>query len=116
MHSFTDQPDGSQPDAALLFAGGKLYGTTYYGGTYGHGTVFSVDAMGKESVVYSFLEAVREDGLGPVSLPITQAISTVLLRLVSQGTVLYSRSTGSATKLCFTLSRAGTTVVTHRQL
>jgi uncharacterized repeat protein (TIGR03803 family) len=55
VHSFTDQPDGSQPDAALLFTDGKLYGTTYYGGAYGHGTVFSVDATGKETVVYSFV-------------------------------------------------------------
>ncbi len=53
--SFGDGLDGN-----VLFSGlvldpaGNLYGTTYGGGTNGWGTVFKLDAAGKETVLYSF--------------------------------------------------------------
>jgi uncharacterized repeat protein (TIGR03803 family) len=62
LHSFAGgTADGEGPAAELLRdAAGNFYGTTYYGGgtgcdeQYGCGTVFKLDTMGKETVLYSF--------------------------------------------------------------
>jgi uncharacterized repeat protein (TIGR03803 family) len=55
LHSFKAAPDGRFPIASLVRdSAGNLYGTTSQGGAYGFGTVFEVDAAGKESVLYSF--------------------------------------------------------------
>ena len=55
LHSFSGGPDGEYPSAGLVRdAAGNLYGTTADGGTSGVGTVFKVDASGKETVLYSF--------------------------------------------------------------
>jgi uncharacterized repeat protein (TIGR03803 family) len=61
LHSFTGHPDGQGPVASLIGdAKGNLYGTTYYGGdpacgyVWGCGTVFRVDASGKETVMHRF--------------------------------------------------------------
>jgi uncharacterized repeat protein (TIGR03803 family) len=56
LHSFTGgSADGQYPAAGLTRdASGNLYGTTQNGGTYNFGTVFEVDATGKEKVLYSF--------------------------------------------------------------
>ena len=64
LHSFSDKPDGRQPDADLAAVNGTLYGTTYYGGKYGGGTVFSIGTSGTEQVLYSF-GSTREGGLNP---------------------------------------------------
>jgi uncharacterized repeat protein (TIGR03803 family) len=40
LHSFTGKPDGTTPDAGLIFSG-ALYGTTKSGGTHSEGTVFT---------------------------------------------------------------------------
>ncbi|MFY9738665.1 MAG: choice-of-anchor tandem repeat GloVer-containing protein, partial [Candidatus Cybelea sp.] len=41
LHSFGGSGDGQYPYyGALLYAEGKLYGTTFYGGAYGNGNVF----------------------------------------------------------------------------
>ena len=53
LHSFSGGPDGEYPSAGLVRdAAGNLYGTTADGGTSGVGTVFKVDASGKETVLY----------------------------------------------------------------
>ncbi len=60
LHSFTGPSDGAGLTGSVLDAKGNLYGTTIYGGDsacdppYGCGTVFKVDASGKETVLYSF--------------------------------------------------------------
>jgi uncharacterized repeat protein (TIGR03803 family) len=64
LYSFTGAPDGAVPSDATLVrdAQGNLYGTTFSGGDascggyYGKGcgTVFKVDATGKETLLYSF--------------------------------------------------------------
>jgi len=67
LHSFTDSPDGSEPYYAGVVrdAQGNLYGTTVYGGGMPPlGTVFKVDATGKETVLYSFT-AVNGDAAHP---------------------------------------------------
>jgi uncharacterized repeat protein (TIGR03803 family) len=55
LHSFSSNPDGASPEAALIAVKGTLYGTTTLGGTYSTGgTVFSVSTTGVETVLYSF--------------------------------------------------------------
>ena len=58
LHNFTGGKDGAYPYAPLIRdARGNLYGTTLEGGTgckpYGCGTVFKVDATGKETVLHA---------------------------------------------------------------
>jgi uncharacterized repeat protein (TIGR03803 family) len=43
---------------------GNLYGTTYGGGAYSHGSVFKLDASGKQTVLYSFTDTAG-DGAVP---------------------------------------------------
>ena len=58
LHAFTGIPDGAYPNGNLIQdAKGNFYGTTGNGGGLcgiGCGTVFRVDATGKESVIYRF--------------------------------------------------------------
>jgi len=55
LHKFTGTPDGWFPEALLVEdPQGDLYGTTYMGGSSSAGTVFKVDAKGKETILYSF--------------------------------------------------------------
>ncbi len=59
LYSFCSAPscnDGAYPLYGTLVRDtqGNLYGTTADGGTAGVGTVFKVDATGKETVLYSF--------------------------------------------------------------
>jgi uncharacterized repeat protein (TIGR03803 family) len=55
LYNFTGSSDGGYPESGLIRdSRGNLYGTTYAGGNHGAGTVFKVDAQGKETVLYSF--------------------------------------------------------------
>jgi uncharacterized repeat protein (TIGR03803 family) len=58
LHTFTGSPDGNSPFAGLVMdVAGNLYGTTLYGGNSsycGCGTVFEIDAAGKETVLHTF--------------------------------------------------------------
>jgi len=66
LYSFTGTPDGANPfQSNLLDLNGTFYGTTGNGGQYGFGTIFKVDATGKETVLYSFTGAA--DGAQPSS-------------------------------------------------
>lgn len=52
LHSFTNTPDGGNPQyVKLISVKGTLYGTTTEGGT--AGTVFKITTSGNESVVYN---------------------------------------------------------------
>jgi uncharacterized repeat protein (TIGR03803 family) len=56
LHNF-DQTDGDgYPPDSMSFrdAAGDLFGTTYQGGAYSFGTVFKVDPLGLETIVYNF--------------------------------------------------------------
>jgi len=46
--------DGKHPSAALIEAGGTLYGTTYGGGAYDTGTAFEIATSGEQTVLHSF--------------------------------------------------------------
>ncbi len=66
LYAFGTGTDGSTPYSDLIRdAAGNLYGTTFAGGTAGDGTVFKVDATGKETVLYSFTGGA--DGAIPVA-------------------------------------------------
>ncbi len=54
LHSFGYGSDGLEPEAALVYSGNALYGTTYEGGAKGVGTVFRMTLSGKETVLHSF--------------------------------------------------------------
>ena len=55
LYSFAGVPDGAHPYAGLVQDGaGNLFGTTLLGGAFDRGTVFELDATGKERVLYSF--------------------------------------------------------------
>jgi uncharacterized repeat protein (TIGR03803 family) len=54
LHSFNGM-NGANPYAGVIRdKAGNLYGTTNGGGAYGVGTVFKLDAAGKETVLHSF--------------------------------------------------------------
>lgn len=59
LYSFKNQPDGSEPIGIIRDSSGNLYGTTLYGGVgcpggAGCGTVFKLNASGKETVLHRF--------------------------------------------------------------
>ena len=55
LHTFTANPDGSEPTGDLVAYAGNLYGTTDSGGSYNTGgTVFKITPQGVYSVLYSF--------------------------------------------------------------
>ncbi len=66
LHTFTDTPDGSNPpeEGLVLDAAGKLYGITTNGGANKAGSLFTLDATGKETIVYNFgVKAVSPQGI-----------------------------------------------------
>ena len=109
LHSFTGHPDGQGPVASLAGdAKGNLYGTTYYGGdpacgyVWGCGTVFKVDASGKETVLHTF--ATPGGGLYPSAGVIRDAAgnlygTTYAGGAYGFGTVFKLDATGNATLL-----------------
>lgn len=66
LHTFTNTPDGSSPEAGLALSGNTLYGTTWGGGAAGNGTIFkiNVDGSGYTNVL-SF--GVTDDGDAPTA-------------------------------------------------
>jgi uncharacterized repeat protein (TIGR03803 family) len=55
LHSFSGNPDGAHPSAALLRAvDGCFYGTTYSGGIFDYGTVFEMSAAGAVTILHNF--------------------------------------------------------------
>lgn len=57
LYSFTGGnggPDGASPNSVIRDSAGNLYGTTVGGGPQSAGTVFKVDSVGAETVLYAF--------------------------------------------------------------
>lgn len=69
LYSFCSQPgcaDGETPEGGLIRYKGYFYGTTNQGGANGVGTVFKLNARGRETVLYSFANN-GTDGYGPLN-------------------------------------------------
>jgi len=77
LHRFTGSPnDGQYPLAGLVRdRAGNLYGTTIYGGPSGSGTVFKVNKLGRERVLYSFSGGA--DGQYPVARLVRDAVGNL---------------------------------------
>jgi uncharacterized repeat protein (TIGR03803 family) len=110
LYSFgSTRGDGVGPGAGLVLdAQGNLYGTTFQGGGTGCmgsgcGTVFKVDASGKETVLYSFT-GTGGDGENPVAVLVRDAQGNLY------GTTEYGGASYVGT--VFELQRIGTTKTT----
>ena len=80
LHTFTNSPDGALPGALIQDAEGNLYGTTRGGGPpcdgpFTCGTIFKVDANGKETVLYTFEGG--NDGAYPVAALTRDAVGNL---------------------------------------
>jgi uncharacterized repeat protein (TIGR03803 family) len=61
---------GANPQAALILGtDDNFYGTTYDGGTHNEGTVFSINSLGAENVIYNFNILPQSPNLFPGSNP-----------------------------------------------
>ena len=66
LHSFSGGADGANPMGNVIVdAAGNLYGTTSAGGNAYYGTLFEIDAAGRERVLYNFTGGA--DGAYPYS-------------------------------------------------
>jgi uncharacterized repeat protein (TIGR03803 family) len=67
LYSFSGGASGANPYASLtLDQQGNFYGTTYSGGSQNFGTIFKLDASGKETVLHNFGK--EGDGVHPSGL------------------------------------------------
>jgi uncharacterized repeat protein (TIGR03803 family) len=111
LHSFKGAPkDGQNPDGGLIYADGKLYGTTTGGGhspcdpSQGCGTAFALTLSGSETLLHSFGDSA--DGVAPQSALID--VSGMLY-----GTTPYGGGSGSWGTL-FEILASGKERVLHR--
>ena len=66
LHTFAQEPDGSNPTGAPYRDGaGNLYGVTYYGGN-GYGTIYKIDPQGNETVLHNFAGPEGANPVGPL--------------------------------------------------
>jgi len=97
VHAFAGPPsDGQNPVAGLLEDGaGNLYGTTRNGGDTDYGTVFKIDAGGKETLLHSFCPSAPtcSDGADPDAALIMDASGNLY------GTTEYGGSTSCKSEL-----------------
>jgi len=111
LYRFSGAPDGASPGGLIPDAAGNLYGATYYGGTgpcndgqgVGCGTVFKLDASGKETILYSFSGGT--DGTNPLGSLVRDATGSLY------GTTLNGGNFGKG--IAFKLSKAGKLTVLH---
>ena len=104
LYAFGNGKDGGTPYSDLVRdSAGNLYGTTFSGGTAGDGTVFTLDATGKETVLYSFQGGA--DGALPVAGLIRGAEGELYGATVEGG------AAGHGT--IFKLDATGTEIVLH---
>lgn len=106
LYTFTNTAQGEQPDAGLIQdATGNFYGTTQYGGTAGgFGTIFRLDANGKETVLYSF--AGTPDGEDPYAGLVADGAGNLY------GSTLYGGTQGGFGTL-FKLDKRGKLTLLH---
>jgi uncharacterized repeat protein (TIGR03803 family) len=99
LYTFSDGVDGFTPQAAVVLAGGVLYGTTTYGGDYDSGDIFAVRTNGiGYKLLYTFTGGTN-DGAYP-SADLTVAGSVIY------GTAVLGGTNGSGS--VFAMSTNGT--------
>ena len=111
LYSAKAAADGENPSAGLVGIQGVLYGTTEYGGAPGNdGTVFEVDSVGTEKVLYSFHGySDGDDGANPVAGLVS--INGTLYGSTENGGEKCRSANGSGT--VFSVSASGTEKVLH---
>ena len=103
LHSFADDPDGSEPDGAIIQASdGNFYGTTFGGGSNDSGTVFSMTPAGAVTILYSFTG--DADGSHPQSALLETAAGFY-------GTTTQGGANGNG--VIYTITTAGVQTVIH---
>jgi uncharacterized repeat protein (TIGR03803 family) len=111
LYSFTGGQDGGAPSSGLISdASGNLYGTTFYGGTSVYGTVFKVDANGKETVLYSFTGG--KDGAYPSGVA-RDAAGNLYGMTGYGGDISCTHHVGSGCGTVFKLDQNGKKTVLH---
>jgi hypothetical protein len=99
--------DGTGPQAALVFSGNTLFGTTYSGGRLGNGTVFALKTDGTGFTnLFSFTRV--SDGAGPNALLVVSG--NTLYGTASEGG---SSGSGTVFKLVLVLSTKGSDAQTR---
>ena len=108
LYSFTGGnggSDGANPNGVILDSAGNLYGTTNQGGPGNTGTVFKLDAAGKETVLYTFTGGNGStDGKNPTGSLVRDAAgnlygTTQIGGIVDGGTIFEVDPTGKETVL-----------------
>lgn len=106
MYSFTGSPDGRNPYAGLVMdVAGNLYGTTEFGGTSDLGTIFQIDASGRQRVLHSFTGD-STDGSYPEASLIVDSVGNLY------GTTFSGGSDGKGTVFLFE-TRQNTEVILY---
>lgn len=104
LYNFGGAADGGDPYAGLIRdASGNLYGTVGYGGTAYAGGVYKVDALGNETMLYSFTGGA--DGAFPISTLARDSAGNLY------GTTTQGGSTGAG--VVFKVDPSGNETVLH---
>lgn len=118
IYNFAGGNDGASPSAGLAELNGTLYGTTLAGGQpngcirpLGCGTVFSITAAGKESVLHRFLGG-SNDGARPVA-PLV-SVNGMLYGTTAAGGSGCPTSVASGCGTVFRITRAGRESVLYK--
>jgi len=109
LYSFGAPPDAEFPTAGVVRDNaGNLYGTTIFGGAFGQGSVYRVNASGKETVLYNFtggtdgglpFAGLIRDSQGNLYGTTTQGGDLACVAPIGCGTVFKTDSSGNETVL-----------------
>jgi uncharacterized repeat protein (TIGR03803 family) len=101
---------GEEPQGGLIRdAQGNFYGTTYYGGAGGFGSVFKIDATGKETLLYSFTG--QADGAWPSAGLVLDTAGNLYGTTYERGSS--SCNSGGGCGTLFEITSSGTFSVVH---
>jgi uncharacterized repeat protein (TIGR03803 family) len=111
LHAFNGEPgDGALPYASVITDSvGNLYGTTCCGGvTENEGTIFKIDAKGKETLLYDFCQLSScNDGAEPRGRLLMDSSQNLY------GTTMLGGDTSTGVGVVFKLAPDGTETVLH---